>query len=113
MGFVRKILIAALAAMPFSSFAGDGSGKVELLMAHPKVINGTSVGLIIFDVTNHNSPPSCPGHEWAFDANDPHGKAMYALLLSASAQGKDVWVQGAGDCAHWPDRERPLYIWMR
>lgn len=115
MEFVKKMLVAALIAMPFSSsIAGEGSGKVGLIIAHQKIVNGTNGGVIMFEVTNHDNPPSsCPGHEWAFDANDPHGKAMYALLLSASAQGKDVAVHGSGDCGAWPDRERPLYIWMR
>jgi hypothetical protein len=34
-------------------------------------------GVIMFAVQNHTAQPSsCPGHEWAFDANTDHGNAM-------------------------------------
>ena len=94
--------------MSSSVFAGNGSGKVTRIYAHPKH-NGA--GVIMFAVQNHTNPPSdCPSHEWAFDANTDHGKAMYSLLLSAAAQGKPVTVIGAGDCKAWSDRERPSWI---
>ena len=35
---------------------------------------------------------------------------MYALLLSAQAQGKFVSVTGNQGCAVWGDRENPLFI---
>jgi|GEM_PF-1429568 len=89
--------------LPVCSYAGDGSGKINQFL----IQDG---GVIMFDVANHNNPPTCSSHAWAFDANAPHGKAMYAMLLAAATQGKEVVVQGAGDCAAWGDRERPYYI---
>ncbi|MGF1863698.1 hypothetical protein L4D15_00270 [Enterovibrio norvegicus] len=88
--------------------AGTGSGKITRIYAHEK--NG-GAGVIMFNVQNHVNPPaSCPGHEWAFDANTDQGKAMYSLLLAAASQGKPVTVMGTGDCAAWSDRERPAWI---
>jgi hypothetical protein len=48
--------------------------------------------------------------DWAFDSSTDNGKAMYAMLLSAAAQGKQVYVRGSGDCKDWSDRERPMFI---
>jgi hypothetical protein len=106
---MRKIFIfTILGLMASSAMAGDGSGKVTRIYAHEK---GSGAGVIMFAVQNHITPPStCPGHEWAFDANNDQGKAMYSLLLSAAVQGKSVTVKGAGDCSAWGDRERPSWI---
>ncbi|BFM10980.1 hypothetical protein R50072_11330 [Simiduia litorea] len=102
MFFLSLVFLSHLAT------AGDGSGKVKRIYAHEK---NNGAGVIFFSVETHTNPPtSCPGHEWAFDANNDHGKAMYALLLSSAAQGKSVVVKGAGDCAAWNDRERALWI---
>ena len=89
-------------------FAGEGSGKVTRIYAHDK---NDGSGVIFFAVENHtNAPSDCPGNEWAFDANTDHGKAMYALLLSAAAQKQSVNIKGAGDCKAWGDRERPHWV---
>ncbi|CZF86977.1 hypothetical protein GMA8713_05018 [Grimontia marina] len=69
-----------LLSLPLNASAGEGSGKVTRIYAHEK--NG-GAGVIMFNVETHTNPPaSCPGHEWAFDANNDQGKAMYALLLN-------------------------------
>lgn len=91
-----------------NAYAGAGSGKVTQIYTHEK---NNGAGVIMFTVENHSGQPSaCPGPEWAFDANSDLGKAMYSLILSAAALGKSIVVQGAGDCAAWADRERPLWI---
>ena len=105
------LIILLLMFMWSNAIAGTGSGKVTRIYAHPKFTNGVDTGVILFNVEIHNdAPASCPGSEWAFNADTEHGKAMYALLLSAAAQGKPVYVRGAGDCADWGDRERPSWI---
>jgi hypothetical protein len=87
--YINLCLLAfAVLAMPTTVLSGDGSGRVTRIYAHEK--NG-GAGVIMFSVENHSNPPaSCPGHEWAFDANDAQGKAMYALLLAAASQGKPI-----------------------
>ena len=102
---VVSILLAFI--NPYAN-SGDGAGKVTRIYAHDK---DDGKGVIMFNVESHTNPPEeCPGHEWAFDLSTELGKAMYALLLSAAAQGKSVIVKGAGDCAAWGDRERPYWI---
>lgn len=105
---MKKILVF-LVLLLFSSqlLAGTGSGKITTTYAHDK---NNSEGIVIFNVENHTSPPSCSGNEWAFDLNNELGKAMYSLLLSAATQGKTVTVGGTHDCNAWQDRERPLWI---
>lgn len=108
---MKKVMMCAVIIINSAistAYAGMGSGKVTKIYAHEK--NG-GAGVIMFAVQNHNNAPSqCPGHEWAFDVNTDQGKAMYSLLLAAASQGKPVTVKGAGDCAAWGDRERPIWI---
>jgi len=37
---------------------------------------------------------------------------MYALLLSAAAQGQVVNIKGDSACNAWSDRESPTYMWV-
>jgi hypothetical protein len=104
---IKLFMLITTVLLSFSASAGDGSGKVTRIYAHQKN-NGS--GVIMFALQNHSNSPICSGHEWAFDANNEQGKAMYALLLSAASQGKSVIVKGVGDCSAWGDRERPAWI---
>lgn len=105
---MKDYLIAVLFLI-FSSFtyAGTGSGKVSKIMVHEK---SNGLGVIMFLVEKHENRPKCAVYGWAFDANTDLGKAMYAMLLSAAAQGKPVNVYGTNDCVAWGDRERPFWI---
>lgn len=100
------------------AYCGTASGKITMIYAHEKVVSGIDRGIIIFNVENRKDIPAigsvtgCAASisEWAFDSGSDHGKAMYAMLLAASSQGKPVFVQGSGDCKDIADRERPRYI---
>lgn len=37
---------------------------------------------------------------------------MYAILLSSRAQGQGVYVEKAGDCDDWVDREKLLSLYV-
>ena len=105
------LLSLTMFIVSLSTLAGTGSGKVTRIYAHPK--NPPSTGsVILFNVESHIDAPICSGNEWAFDGDTEHGKAMYALLLSAATQGKHVVITGANDCAAWHDRERPYLIYV-
>ncbi len=54
--------------------------------------------------------PSCahPNGLWVFNANTPAGQAMLANLLTATAAGKPVSIQGSGNCIG--DHESVAYI---
>ncbi len=52
-------------------------------------------------------------NDWAFSLKTPTGKAMYALILSAQAQGRKISVVGTCDCSAWVDRETAYYIYTK
>lgn len=104
---VRLVLAVSIIFMlPFSASAGDASGKVSTIMAH-------SQDVVFFSLDGpYTNVPVCSSTSLAVSLATQSGRAQYALLLSASAQGKVVYVHGTGDCAVWGDRETAAYIWM-
>jgi hypothetical protein len=67
----------------------------------------------MFAAGPHNNPPACSlnnGDEWAITLATATGRAMFATLLAAQAQGKPVIVVGSGKCDAWGDRESANYI---
>ena len=63
--------------------------------------------------TGINNPPSCAigTKQWAISLSNPIGKNIMVLILSAQAQGKQVYVHGYTDtCRDWGDRELPSYV---
>ncbi|WP_420009671.1 hypothetical protein [Xanthomonas sacchari] len=117
-----RILLAAsfvlLLLVSPSGRCGTGSGKITAIYAHEKVVNGVDRGVILFTMETRDGSPAANATtgcavaptDWAFETLSDHGKAMYAMLLSAASQGKPVFVQGSGDCKDWSDRERPMFI---
>lgn len=92
-----------------SVLAGSGAGKVTFLRAH-------SSDIIMFGLSGgHVGKPTCAtaaSDSWALSLTTHTGRAMYAMLLSAQAQGKGVQVSGAGGCSAWADREAPTWIYI-
>jgi hypothetical protein len=91
----------------FPAIAGSSVGVVTRIYAH-------SGDVILFSAGSHQGKPACStaADEWAFSLSTQSGKAMYALLLTAYAQGKQVAVVGTGTCSAWGDRESPVYIYI-
>lgn len=87
------------------AWAGDSSGKVQHIMVHKGDV-------VMFSAGIHNNKPSCStvGEHWALSLSTENGKAMYAMLLSATAQGKTINVKGEDVCNAWGDRESPKYM---
>jgi hypothetical protein len=107
MKMISKWLIC-LALLPnFSTAqAGVSQGLVSAIVVHTPGILMFQVGTVI------NVAPSCATgtKQWAISLTDPIGKSMMALLLSAQAQGKQVYVHGySNTCRDWGDRELPSY----
>jgi hypothetical protein len=101
---LMSALVAVLALVQSPCVqAGNSNGPVTKIYAHANDI-------VIFAAGTHNEQPACSGNEWALSLTTPTGKAMYALLLLAYAQGKPVSVVGTSACTAWPDRETPVYI---
>ncbi|UYK85078.1 hypothetical protein NG827_01260 [Xanthomonas sacchari] len=90
--------------LPVSAMAGDGAGKVIQVIAH-------SHDVVFFSLDGpHTNAPACSSTPWSLSLATNSGRAQYALLLSAVAQGKAVTVHGTGDCSAWGDRETAEYI---
>lgn len=103
-----KLTTAAIALLSCATAtAGGGTGKVVMLMAH-----SNDVAIFALDGA-HGDKPACSSDQWALSLATQGGRAMYALLMGAQAQGKPVVVFGTGACGAWGDREAPSYIYMQ
>ena len=105
MNFHKKIILIIIALVSNSSWSGTSQGLVSNLFIH-------TPGILMFKAGNVNSTPSCnTNNQWAISLSTTEGKPFLALLLSAQAQGKQVYVQGySNSCRDWGDRELPSYI---
>jgi hypothetical protein len=58
--------------------------------------------------------PACQGPgltgRYAIDASTVAGQSMVAVLLSAQAQGKQIFITGSGTCTIWGDTETVLHF---
>jgi hypothetical protein len=100
-----RLLLIVPALMASAALAGTSTGAVTTLMTY-------RADLVLFAAGTHADKPSCStlGNEWALSLSTVGGKAIYAALLAAQAQGKAVQVLGTGACGDWPDRETPMAI---
>lgn len=103
----RFILLLIIFAITSDVCAGDSNGKVTHLMVHEGDV-------VMFAVGPHANKPSCStvGDHWALSLSSEKGKAMYAMLLAAAAQGHSVGIKGDSTCSAWRDRENPRYMWI-
>jgi len=85
--------------------AGSSQGTVSNMIIH-------SPGIVMFSAGAFSSTASCnTAGQWAISLTDPVGKPMLAEIMSAQAQGKQVFVHGyTNTCRDWADRELPSYI---
>jgi hypothetical protein len=103
-----KIILSAFALFySTTAVAGWTSGQIKSIVI-------TKNNILIFDSGIKNQPPNCQTvpNQWVVDLNTAGGKAIYALILSAQAQGKEVIVVGQNSCAVWPDRETVDHLWI-
>lgn len=104
---MKKFLIASLlAAFGVAGYAGNSTGKVTNIFMH-------TPDVIMFKAGSGSGRPTCgaTSDEWAIKLSDPAGKGFLAVLLSAQAQGKYVYVYGyENTCRDWSDRELPSYV---
>ena len=110
-----RLFLGAIALLLTNfSYAGTGSGQVDLITVFAQGGNGE--GTLFFRTATNNNKANCStidnGKQWAITLEKEYGKSMLALLLSAEAQGKSIFVEGQGDCADWGDRERPRYAYI-
>ncbi|WP_460803055.1 hypothetical protein [Microbulbifer agarilyticus] len=98
---------------PSVSLAGSGSGKVLEVMVH----DSSSGGVVLFrsEFNSDKAPCSTAGNggDWAVSLESEFGKAVLATLLTARSQNASIHIKGASTCADWPDREKPVYVYLR
>jgi len=81
--------------------AGDGGGTVQIQLVYNN-------NLLFFFTSQRNNAPACSSStqkRWVMDISTFHGRAKYALLLSAQLSGKPVIISGQNNCSVWGDSE--------
>jgi hypothetical protein len=102
---IKIFIISHLLILHSISWSGTSQGLVSNLFIH-------TPGVLMFKAGSINGTPPCnTNNQWAISLSTTEGKPFLALLLSAQAQGKQVYVQGyTNSCRDWGDRELPSYI---
>ncbi len=109
MKFSRTIFTIALTLASSISVAGSASNGV---IKNVKVHNASPSPVLMFTTVPYSEPPTClgsPASEWAVKLDD-FGKSVYAMVLSAQAQNKNVTITGTHSCGDWGDRESIFHI---
>jgi len=86
--------------------AGSSSGLVGMMIVN-------SSNFLFFTAGTKAASPVCgnANDQWSLNLSTAVGKSTYAMLLSAQAQAKVVYVFGNGTCNGWGDREDVLYVY--
>jgi hypothetical protein len=85
--------------------AGSSSGAVTMMIVN-------SSNFLFFTAGTKSNSPSCGNNnQWALNLSTPTGRSIYALILSAQAQGKVLYIVGNGTCNGWGDREDVLFAY--
>ena len=79
------LTVFALVGASISAFAGTSNGEVTIVYAR-------AGDVVFFSAGSHPNKPACSNaaDEWAFSLSTPAGKAMFATLLAAQAQGLGI-----------------------
>lgn len=107
---MKKILISALwlaCLLPHTPASAGSSGGLVGVM----IVNSSN--FLFFTAGTKAGSPACGSGngQWALNLSTAVGKSTYAMLLTAQAQGKIVYVYGNGTCNGWGDREDVLYVY--
>lgn len=110
---MKKLFLGALASLLIASPASAGQAQAGKIFS----LFSTEFGVVMFHSNGaRSSIPSCVGagmeSRFAIDVKNDAGKSMYALLLTAVAQGKQVWINGTGNCSIWGDTESVNYVYV-
>lgn len=102
---IKKLILGLMFATSSYCWAGSSAGLVSSILVH-------TPNLLMFKIGTISGTPACNAtQEWAISMDKLEAKPMLAILLSAQAQGKQVYVHGyTNTCADWGDRELPSYI---
>ena len=114
---LKVALVSFLVFAGSANASGSSSGQVTgiLVVSAPWAAPSPSSDVAVFSAGSHSGKPACSviGDDWSISLTTPSGRAMYALILSAQAQGKSVNVAGSNTCSAWGDRETPVWIQLQ
>ena len=107
MNILRSVIIVLVIFItPLSALAGQSSGLVSEI-----IVNGFNY--LFFSAGTKSGSPACGNNNsWALNLSTAKGRSIYALVLTAQAQGKSLVVVGNNTCNEWGDREDVLYAYM-
>lgn len=76
--------------------AGNETGRIE------PGWNVYGDGNVFFYLSGTHQASACPTvpERWAFDSTSTVGKSIFAAFLTAYSAGKDITVEGTGNCIH-------------
>lgn len=105
MGALLGVSIAMAAFHAGASSAGDGliSGIITQRSGQTFFIHSGA----------RSARPACSvADRWVIDNTTPAGQAMLSTLLTAYSTGRQVRIEGTGNCDVWGDTESVFYIYL-
>lgn len=102
-----KLCLAVMAVTAISTASASTSNQGSI--GNITVQNGK---MFFEQRGSRTAAPTCStqNYRWVFDAQSPDGQAKAAVLLSAYALHKQIYVSGTGACSDWSDTESVDYI---
>jgi hypothetical protein len=113
-GAIGKLLTMAGVITAMTASAPVGASESTFGTIHG--VLPTHNGAVLFWTTGSRvgTHPACQGPgldgRYAIDASTVAGQSMVAVLLSAQAQGKQIYVVGSGNCTIWSDTETVVFF---
>ena len=100
-----KIWVVMLFLLAASTvYGGESIGKITNL-----VVNRYDEVLVEAGVIN-GSPECATENRFVADLNTDHGRAMYSMMLTAQAQGKEIRIVGQNICNIRVDYESIQFV---
>ena len=108
------ISLAAAICLPAVAYCSDAAGGTVTLTKSIATVSGVQTGNVFLFATNGARPPvpacAVTGNLWVLDASTTGAQNAIAMILSAQAQGRTIWVHGTGSCTVWSDTESASVI---
>lgn len=93
------------------TFAGQQTGSIKAIYMRSGEIGTADDSLVYVTMQEtasaYTGRPACSTRDyWMLaDAKSPIGQAQIAMILTAKALGRPVYIKGSNSCSRWPDGE--------
>ncbi len=110
---MRLLCLALVAAL--SGLATSAQASVAEPGTISEIVSFGDGGIVFFNHSGaRTSLPTCNNavlpQRWAINTSTAAGQARLAVLLSAYAMNKKIWIEGTGSCSLWNDTETVNYF---